>query len=96
MSAERYRSGSQQTLLRAIEVLGERPIAGMTVDALTERLGCSRDQAYRAVKNLELAGWAEQPVGRSEWRLSARSTQLAERMRLAIADLHRAYLGDLA
>ena len=52
--------------------------------------------AFRTVKNLELAGCAEQPAGRAEWRLAPRATQLSERYRLALAELHRAYLGDLA
>ena len=94
--AERYRSGSQQVLLAAIEVLAERPLAGVDIAELTARLGCSRDQAYRAVRNLELAGWASQPEGGAVWRIAPRATQLSERVRLAIADLHRAYLGDLA
>ena len=96
MSAERYRSGPQQTLLVAIEVLAERPLAGIGVDELAKRLGCSRDQAYRAARNLELAGWANQPEGSAVWRIAPRATQLSERVRLAIADLHRAYLGDLS
>ena len=96
MSAEQYRSRGQQTVLAVIDVLAERPLAGVTTDELVERLGCSRDQAYRTARNLELAGWVWQPEGTAVWRIAPRVTQLSERVRLAIADLHRAYLGDLS
>ena len=94
MSAERYRSASQQTVLAAIEALAERPLAGIGIEALAGRLGCSRDQAYRAMQNLALAGWAA-PAPGGEWQLTPKATQLSEGVRRAIADLHRAYLGDL-
>ena len=97
MSApEKYRSSSQQHLIQVVEALAERPLSTVGVDELAERLGCSRDQAYRTLRNLELADWAWQQEGTSAWRIAPRLTQLSERVRLAIADLHRAYLGDLA
>ena len=85
-----YVNASQQILLSIVEFLGERPFDPATVAQLTERSGANRDQVFRALHNLQLAGWAEQTA--SSWRLSPRVTQLSERVRLALADLHRVYL----
>ena len=81
---------SQQTLLRVIEALGARPLEWQT---RAELVGAStRDQTYRALRNLELAGWAEQ--GDAGWRLTPKVVRLAERTRLAIAEIHRTYLEE--
>ncbi len=86
-----YTNTSQQTLLGVLEALAARPFDGETLARLVDRVAASRDQCFRAAKNLELAGWAEQAPG-GAWRLTPRAAQLSERVRLAIADLHRSYL----
>ena len=87
-----YRSSSQQVLLRVLDALAERPLNGLPLAEVVSRLGASasRDQVYRALKNLELAGWAE--MSGDAWRLTPRLTRASERVRVAIGDLHRRYL----
>ena len=87
-----YRSTSQQVLLRVLDALAERPFNGLPLADVVSRLGtsASRDQVYRALKNLELAGWAE--LSGDAWRLTPHLTRASERVRVAIADLHRRYL----
>ena len=91
-NAEQYRSDSQQTLLAVLDVLGQRPLEPLLVTALVDRVDAKRDQVFRALKNAELAGWAEQTPG-GGWRLTPLATRWSERVRLTIADLHRQYLG---
>ena len=86
-----YRSPGQQALLQVIDVLAERPLAPLSLADIDTRLeGVSRDRIYRALKNLELAGWAEQAGG--AWRLTPHLTRASERLRIALADLHHRYL----
>ena len=92
MSARPIASASQQTLLQVLEALGERPLEWQAQAALVERVGATRDQTHRALVNLEIAGWAEQAVG--GWRLTPKLVRIAERTRLAIAEIHRTYLED--
>lgn len=89
-----YRSSSQQVLLQVVDALAERPLNGLPLADVVTRLGrsASRDQVYRALKNLELAGWAE--AAGEAWRLTPRLTRASERVRVAIADLHRRYLEE--
>ena len=88
-----YRSTSQQVLLQVLDALVERPFNGLPLAEVVSRLGASasRDQVYRALKNLELAGWAEL-AGDAAWRLTPHLTRASERVRVSIADLHRRYL----
>ncbi len=89
--SETYWSRGQQTVLRVVGILGERPLEGVLLADVAERAGATRDQVFRALKNLELAGWAERGAG-GGWRLRPEVTRLSERVRVAIADLHRSYL----
>ena len=92
MTEERWRSGSQQRILRAIEVLADRPFVAVRPSELAARLGCSADQASRTLRNLEDAGWARaSPDG---FRIGARATRLSEGVRAAFAAELRAYLGE--
>ena len=86
-----YRSSSQQTLLAVLEALieGDEPFAGRELQLLIgER---DRTAVYRALKNLELAGWAEQAPG-GVWRCTPRIGRLSERVRRALQDLGTAWL----
>ena len=87
-----YRSSSQQVLLQVLDALADRPLHGIPLAEVVTRLehGASRDRVYRALKNLELAGWAE--VSDGAWRLTSHVTRASERVRVAIGDLHRRYL----
>ena len=88
-----YENSSQQTLLAVLEALSLRPLVGTTGEALATAAQISSTKAFRAVKNLELAGWAEAAPG-GGWRLTPKASALSERVRVAIADLHREYTGD--
>ena len=90
-----YISTGQQTLLSVIEVLARQPLRGMSLAEVRDGAehAPSRDQVFRALKNLAAAGWVEQERG-GDWRLTPRITFISERCRLAIGDLHRAYLGE--
>lgn len=87
---QQYRSDSQQTLLAVLDVLGERPLEPLPLADLVDRIGAKRDQVFRAVKNLQIAGWVDQTPG--GWRLTPLATRWSERVRVVIADLHRTYL----
>lgn len=93
MSADTDRSDPQQRIVAMVELLAERPFDVLGAGEAAARIGCTRDQARRTLVNLELAGWAWRVAGSGEWRLAPRVTQLSERLRLAIAELHRTYLG---
>ncbi len=93
MRARPVTNATQQTLLRVLEVLGERPLEWKALAALVERVDAPRDQTDRALRNLEIAGWAEHAAG-GGWRLTAKVVRLAERTRLAIAEIHRTYLEE--
>ena len=93
MSDETYISASQQVLLRVIEALGATPLQPQSLNLLRRATGltdASRDQVFRALKNLEWAGFAERTPG--GWRLTPKVTQISERIRRAIHDLHHTYL----
>ncbi len=92
---DKYVNEGGRRALAAVEVLAERPLASIDPDRLAERLGCQRDGAFRALKTLEAAGWAEPAPDGKGWRISPHASRLSERVRLAVADLHRAYLGDM-
>ena len=92
-----YISNPQQLLLRVLDILSGAALESTTREEVSRALAAggdtpSRDQVFRALKNLEHSGWAEQT--RHGWRLTRRLTRISERLRLAIADLHRAYLGQ--
>lgn len=91
--SDAYTSTSQQVLLRVIEALGATPLHPQSLALLGRATGltdASRDQVFRALKNLEQAGFAEQRG--DGWLLTPKVTQIAERTRLAIHALHHAYL----
>ena len=87
-----YDVESQRTLATVVEALSELPLQGMTASALQTRTGVSRDRIYRTLATLETVGWAQRsPSG--AYRLAPRLTQIAERVRQALAEEFRAHLG---
>ena len=92
-NSERYRSSSQQVLMRVIDALSARPIEGMTLSQLQAALPeIGQNAIYRAAVNAELHGWAE-PAPGGGWRAAPPLTLFSQRLRMAIADMDRAYLG---
>ena len=89
---DRYVSAGQQTLLKVLEALGAQPFTGVSLAQLVERTGAGRDACFRAAKNLQAAGWAE-AAPHGGWQVTPHATYLSDRVRVALADLHRLYLG---
>ena len=88
-----YASASQQHLLQVLEILAEadNPFAGLPLKHIVGDFDGDRSQTFRALKNLESAGWAEQVPG-GAWRVTPRIGRIAERVRRALNDLGAAYL----
>ena len=85
-----YTSTSQQRLLSVLEYLAATPFTAFRVDEIAKELGESRNAVFRDLKNLELAGFAENHG--SAWRVSPKITRFSEAVRLTLADLHQKYL----
>ena len=95
MSDERYISSTQQTGFAVVKLLAEHPLDGIGAGDVRSRLDITRDQAYRALRNVELAGWAEEhPKGSGLWRATPGLSLLADSVRRAIADRLHAHFGD--
>ncbi|MYH70799.1 MAG: helix-turn-helix domain-containing protein [Gammaproteobacteria bacterium] len=91
---EQYLVASQQALIDVVETLAEGPLSHSSVAEIIEATGHPRDAVFRALQNLAYRGWAESPPG-GGWRLAPGLVAIAERLRLAIAELHRRYFpGD--
>lgn len=90
---ERYRSSSQQALMRVLDALSGSPIDGMGLAQLQAALPeLSQNAIYRAAVNAQLHGWA-QPAPGGGWRVAPPLTLFSQRLRMALADIDRAYLG---
>ena len=90
--AETRLNASQSRLIHVAEVLAAHPIFGLPAAEVRAQVGDSRNQVARTLATLEAGDWAEQtPAGR--WRLTPRLTQIADRMRQALADICHLYLG---
>ena len=86
-----YTNKSQQTLIKVIDALAVLPLQGRTLGVLQASVdGASRDQVFRALKNLEAAGWAEQAG--EFWRVTPAITRLSEQVRIGISVIHHTYL----
>ena len=85
-----YTNVSQQNLLAVVEAMARTWPLPQSTQALAQSAGVSRDQAFRCAWNLQAGGWADQ--GPEGWLLSPHLAELSNRMRLALADLHRRYL----
>ncbi|MYA08546.1 MAG: helix-turn-helix domain-containing protein [Holophagales bacterium] len=90
-AGNRYINETSQALLEVVEALSVLPLDPKSVTALAEKLGESRDQVYRALVNLDAAGWAEQTPG-GGWRLAPHVSQLSRRLGLALDDAYRRHL----
>lgn len=90
--AGRYVNAGQVTLVKVLESMATSPLDGLSLERLAAASGASRDACFRAAKTLEHVGWAE-PAPGGGWRVTPRAAYVSERVRVAIADVHRRYLG---
>lgn len=88
---ERYRNDTQQQLIELVHAMARSWPAPASVAALSQETGFTRDQILRTAANLAIGGWAEQRD--TGWMLTPAITQISERLRLSIAQLHHGYLG---
>jgi len=88
---ERYRNDTQQQLITLVHAMARTWPEQSSVAALSQETGLTRDQVLRTAANLAIGGWAEQRD--SGWTLTPALTQISERLRLSIAQLHHRYLG---
>lgn len=89
-NASNYRNDSQQCLMAVVEALARTWPVPQSAQTLAQAVGCSRDQAYRACVNLFDGGWAEQAD--EGWLISPKLAEIANRMRITLANLHHRYL----
>ena len=76
-----------------VEALSASPIDGMGLAQLQAALPeLSQNAIYRAAVNAELYGWAR-PAPGGGWRVAPPLTLFSQRLRIALADMDRAYLG---
>ena len=87
-----YTNGSQQCLIAVIEQLSRNMLNPQTVTDIAAALHpeYNKDPVFRALWNLEKAGWVlKQGAG---YTLSPDLTKLADRLRLALIETNRKYL----
>lgn len=92
MAERNYKNEAQQNLIRVVEYLAEDILQAKTQKELAEALDISKDQAFRTLWNLKDRGWIEESA--NGFRLSPRLTMIADRLRQAVADTLRSYLGQ--
>lgn len=90
-----YIAASQQIVLSVLLALWKSPLYPVTSTNLAVTLDMSRSKVFRALKNLQLADLAELNEDSNMWRVSVTSTQLSERLRVQLGDLHNTYLGTI-
>ena len=73
---ERYRSASQQRVLRVLVVLGGHELEGIAPGDVARALDIAPSAVTHDLANLALAGLAER-LDTGRWRLTPRITQIA-------------------
>ena len=86
-----YTHQSQQTLLKVLEYLAQSPLTPRTIEQATAAASCSRDQAFRALWNLEACGWVEK--GAAGYLPAPKFTLASARFVRAIHEINQKYLG---
>ena len=86
-----YTNGSQQLVFAIVDYLSRHFLDPQPLANIVDALGASRDQVFRALWNMQRAGWVRQTGGNYE--LDVGLTTLAERLRLAIAEILNHRLG---
>jgi DNA-binding IclR family transcriptional regulator len=77
---ETYRSTSQQRLLAVMLALAGREVDGLRPGAIAKGLGTHPSNVTHDLRNLRIAGLAEQIPDTDAWRLSPRLAQIATDM----------------
>jgi DNA-binding IclR family transcriptional regulator len=80
MSDERYRSASQQRILRVLLALAGNEVNGLAPGELARGLQIGANQVTHDLRNLRIAGLAEEIPDLKRWRLSPRIPQIAVAM----------------
>jgi len=81
MSTEKYRSDSQQRLIKTIFVLAGHEIKGLAPSDIIRATGMSASQVTRTMTNMEIGGIAEKmPDMVDRWRLAPRFVQISVAM----------------
>lgn len=93
--AQKHRNEAQQRLLAVLTALANHAVEGASATTISVEAEVERTQAFRALCNLEIAGWAEQGPG-GAWRVTPLASLLAEKIRRELADIHSVYLDPLA
>lgn len=86
-----YTNQSQVALLKVLEHLANSPLTPQTIEQVVEVVGCSRDQAFRALWNLEACGWAEKSG--AGYLPAPKFTLASTRFVRAIQEINNKYLG---
>ncbi|MDY6979193.1 MAG: MarR family transcriptional regulator [Pseudomonadota bacterium] len=74
---DKYRSESQQRVLRILTVLAGHEVSGLAPGEIAKGTGYSASNVTRALANLRIAGLAEQLPDSERWRLSPKVVQIA-------------------
>ncbi len=90
--ARTYVNDNQQALMRVLEYLAQDILIPKTQKEISEALGLSRDVVFRTLWNLQDREWAEECA--QGWRISPKLVHIAERLRLALADVLKKYLPE--
>lgn len=80
MSEERYRSESQQRILRVLFALAGHEVNGLAPGEIAKGLSISPSQVTHDLANLKIAGAAEEIPELKRWRLTPRIPQIAVAM----------------
>jgi len=87
-----YTNDSMQLLMQVVAHLAKHPLDPQPLPGIVDALApASRDQVFRALWNLEKAGWAKK-VG-TAYTLDAPITLISERLRRATVEMLNHYLG---
>ncbi len=98
---ERYRSASQQRILKMLLLLGGHEVEGLAPSQIGQSLQIAASVVTHDLANLRLAGVAEQIPETGRWRLSPRVPQIAVAMLNSLdqrtgrlADIRQRYTRD--
>lgn len=91
MVDQTHANEGQQRLLKVIEELSRHLFEGIAGTDLAAAVGESPTNTFRALKNLEIAGWAEQRPSKA-WCIAPHATQLSHRVHQALGREHDRYL----
>jgi len=77
MSDEKYKSESQQRIIKVMFILSGHEINGLAPGEIAKALHETPSKITRVLANLKIAGVAEQLIETERWRLSPKTVQIA-------------------